>query len=232
MFRNARELLVYLIALEDSEDDHERDFLRSGQALSERLIADGIFDRSSPDRDFAELGRLLWRLKQADSITFIDTHGPSRVGGRLDPALSSLTRDDVSNFANIEVLMHGRIAAKAEASASNTINIGGDVRGSAIQQGTVGSTQTVTTTSGIDVQAAVAALAELRAALLTTGIEAPELEADLATIDVQLASPGPKTGILRESIASVRRIAEGIVAGGAAPEVLHYAEQLSHALGF
>ena len=103
MFRNPHQLLVYLVALEDSEDDHDRDFLRSGQALSERLVTDGHFDQSFAGRDFAELGRLLWRLKQDGSITFIDTHGPSRVGGRLDPQLSSLTRDDVSNFASLKV---------------------------------------------------------------------------------------------------------------------------------
>ncbi len=232
MFRNPHQLLVYLVALEDSEDDHDRDFLRSGQALSERLVTDGHFDQSFADRDFAELGRLLWRLKQDGSITFIDTHGPSRVGGRLDPQLSSLTRDDVSNFASLEVLMPGRAAAMANAPApSNTITIGTAI-GAPIQQGTVGSTQIVTTISGLDVQAAVAALAELRAALSTTGVEEPELEADLATIGAQLASPSPKTGILRESIVSVRRIAEGIVAAGAAPELVRYVEQLSHTLGF
>ena len=89
--------------------------------------------------------------------------------------------------------------------AESYLHIGGSVIGSAIQQGTTGSTQSVSV-HGLDAGGIRDVLGELRAALM--GVDLPpeienELEAEMTTIDVQVASPNPKSSILRECAGSV-----------------------------
>jgi hypothetical protein len=115
--------------------------------------------------------------------------------------------------------------------AETYIHIGGSMIGSAIQQGTTASTQIVG--GPIDTQGAIELMTGIRAALAELALGADsqaEAEAELATIDVQLASPKPKVSILRESVTSLRHITEGAVAGGLAPQLPALLEQLAHAV--
>lgn len=95
---------------------------------------------------------------------------------------------------------------------------------SQIQQGAVGSTQ-----SGTFASLDLAAVAEFVGGLTTalpqlglTGDDEAVAQSDIATIETQLSSPRPKVEIIKESLRSIRNIAEeaagslaasGIVAG-------------------
>ena len=93
---------------------------------------------------------------------------------------------------------------------------------SQIQQGTVGSTQSGTFTS-LD----LAAVAEFVAGLKTmlpqlglTGDDEAVAQSDIATIETQLSSPRPKVEIIKESLRSIRNIAEGTVGSMAASGII------------
>ena len=93
---------------------------------------------------------------------------------------------------------------------------------SLIQQGTEGSTQSGTFTS-LD----PAAVAEFIRGLKTqipqvglTGDDAAEVQSDIATIESQLSSPRPKAEIIKESLRSIRNIAEGTVGSMAASGII------------
>jgi hypothetical protein len=58
--------------------------------------------------------------------------------------------------------------------------------------------------------------------------EREELEAEIKTAEIQISSPKPKHGIIRESLISIRRILEG-TAGGIAARLL--ADQVKLLLG-
>jgi len=98
------------------------------------------------------------------------------------------------------------------------------MEGSQIQQGTMGSTQQGTFSPGNQ-----KALSEFIALLkdkipelqLETG-DKSEIEADIATIEAQIASNRPKSGIIKESIGSIRRVLEGAAGTFAATELLKY----------
>lgn len=47
-----------------------------------------------------------------------------------------------------------------------------------------------------------------------------ELESDVVTIETQLKSPNPKSGIIKECISSLKRILEGATGGAVAAKVL------------
>src|SRR4051812_36788498 len=65
----------------------------------------------------------------------------------------------------------------------------------------------------------------IRTQLATARLKEPEkatVEAQLTTIDAQLASPAPNEGIIREAGRSLRTIIEGAIAGAIVqPEVWH-----------
>lgn len=93
---------------------------------------------------------------------------------------------------------------------------------SQIQQGTVGSTQSGTFTS-LD----LAAVAEFVGGLKTmlpqlglTGEDEAVAQSDIATIETQLSSPRPKAEIIKESLRSIRNIAEGAVGSMAASGIV------------
>jgi hypothetical protein len=93
---------------------------------------------------------------------------------------------------------------------------------SQIQQGTVGSTQ-----SGTFVSLDLAAAAEFVGGLKTmlpqlglTGDDEAVAKSDLATIETQLSSPRPKLEIIKESLRSIRNIAEGAVGSLAASGIM------------
>lgn len=103
----------------------------------------------------------------------------------------------------------------AQSRTYNITNFFAPVQSSQIQQQT---SESIQVTAPIEFHAAAirelieeikTSLHELSLSRETEG----ELNAELGTLDAQIGSPKPKTSILRESMASVRRILEG--AGGA-----------------
>jgi hypothetical protein len=117
--------------------------------------------------------------------------------------------------------------------AQNYLQVGSMV-GSSVQQGSEGLVQS----SGLDTVGLEALAGEIRRLLEThTGLDEAdtnEAAADLATLESQLASPRAKLSIVRESLASLRRILEGAVATGAGaaagPQLPELVERIGHAL--
>lgn len=91
----------------------------------------------------------------------------------------------------------------------NILNIG-QMIGSTIQQGTIGSSQALNIGSeGLEqlrafIEQLSHSLDELQLPMDLRG----ELNAEVATVEAQLTSPKPKTSILREGLSSVQRILE------------------------
>ena len=82
---------------------------------------------------------------------------------------------------------------------------------SQIQQGTSGSTQSGTFTS-LDLAAVADFVRKLKDQLPQLGLTGNDeavAQSDVATIEAQLSSPWPKEAIVKESLLSIRNIAEG-----------------------
>lgn len=93
---------------------------------------------------------------------------------------------------------------------------------SQIQQATAGSTQVGTFTSP-DLAAVaefVRGLKDLLPQLGLTGDDEAVAQSDIATIEAQLSSPRPKAEIIKESLRSIRNIAEGAVGSMAASGIV------------
>ena len=91
----------------------------------------------------------------------------------------------------------------------NVLSVG-QVIGSTIQQGTIGSNQTLNISfEGIEqLWAFVKQLSQSVNELQLKTDERGELNAEVATVEAQLASPKPKAPILREGLSSIKRILE------------------------
>jgi hypothetical protein len=82
---------------------------------------------------------------------------------------------------------------------------------SQIQQGTIGSTQSGAFTS-LDLAAVAEFVGSLKTALSQFGLPSEDeavARGDIATIETQLSSLRPKVEIIKESLRSIRNIAEG-----------------------
>ena len=91
--------------------------------------------------------------------------------------------------------------------------------GSQIQQGTNQSSQALTYTAN-DIEAIVEFVSDLKNLLFELKLSEEahaEVEADIETIESQIKSPRPKATIIRECLASLRSIFEGIVGNAVAP---------------
>ena len=132
-FRNKQDLLIYLVALSDTEDAWR---LQSGQQLGDHLRIEGRLDSQHPDREYAELGRMLWSLKEDGSIRLEDTAMGSGPTARVRPAFGGFTMDDVFKFSGIEVTGQGRAFAQTArpAIAINVANIDMTVLLSAVEE--------------------------------------------------------------------------------------------------
>lgn len=100
---------------------------------------------------------------------------------------------------------------------------------SAVQQGTFGSTQSREVVA-VDAVALRGVLEELRAALAGAQLDTDdqaEAEAEIMAMSAQVASPRPKAAILREGVATLRRVTEAAVAAGAGPQLPELVEQLA-----
>ncbi len=99
----------------------------------------------------------------------------------------------------------------------NIIHIG-QMYQSQIQQGAMGSTQEGAFAS-LDLPALEAFVRDLKTQIPQLGLtddDEAEVQSDIATIETQLSSPRPKTEIIKESLRSIRNIAEGTVGSLAA----------------
>jgi len=93
---------------------------------------------------------------------------------------------------------------------------------SQIQQGTVDSTQSGTFTSLnlAEVAEFVAGLKTILPQLGLTSDDEGVAQSDIATIETQLSSPRPKVEIIKESLRSIRNIAEGTAGSLAASGIV------------
>ena len=93
---------------------------------------------------------------------------------------------------------------------------------SQIQQGTAGSTQSGTFTSLnlAAVAECVRGLSDQLPGLGLAGDDEAVARGDIATIETQLSSPRPKVEIIKESLRSIRNIADGAVGSMAASGII------------
>jgi len=84
--------------------------------------------------------------------------------------------------------------------------------GSQIQQGTSQSSQVLTYNAN-DIEALLKFLADMKSQLSELKLDADsqaEVQADVETIETQIKSPRPKFTVIKECLASLRTILEGI----------------------
>jgi hypothetical protein len=99
---------------------------------------------------------------------------------------------------------------------------------SQIQQGTADSRQ-VGTFASLDMAAVAEFVRGLKTTLPQLGLAGDDeavAQSDLATIETQLSSPRPKVEIVKESLRSIRNIAEGAVGSMAASGIIAGAAKL------
>ena len=109
----------------------------------------------------------------------------------------------------------------AERTPQNVTNFFGPVQSPQVQQGNTQPVQ-VSAAFTVDATAIASFVAKTRTALGSMGLSEDrrrEAEAEVGTLESQLASPKPKASIFRESLESLRRILEG-AGGGAAGQLL------------
>jgi hypothetical protein len=114
--------------------------------------------------------------------------------------------------------------------ASNVMAFGGSVTGSQIQQGTIGSTQSLALHDVESLRELVMAIEEVASTIDLSDEQAQELEADTASARAQLESPRPKPAILREALTSARAILEGAAGGGLVATAPDLIQKIDHAL--
>jgi hypothetical protein len=116
--------------------------------------------------------------------------------------------------------------------AENYMHIG-SISHSQIQQGTTASRQAMNLQEADELRTLVA---DVRAALVQFRLGEEEqqgVEADLATIEIQLGSAKPKVNVVRESLSSTRAVLEGALGGtlaNAAPQLPGLVERIGHAI--
>jgi hypothetical protein len=113
-----------------------------------------------------------------------------------------------------EGMMFSENEKKTASEATYHVHYYGDVGTSQVQQGTVGSSQAISTQ--IDLGGVQSLVTELRSHIaelkLTTELERQML-AEIASIEAQLSAPQPKRGVITECLSSVRNILEGCAGG-------------------
>lgn len=108
----------------------------------------------------------------------------------------------------------------AQQSPQNINNFYAPIHNAQIAQGSAGAIQVAS--ENIDFKLLGEFVARLRGSLPDLQISeeaSKELKSELATLDAQVASPKPKAGIVKESLASLRAILEG-ASGNAAGQLL------------
>ncbi|GAB2742740.1 hypothetical protein GCM10027019_22780 [Melaminivora jejuensis] len=114
----------------------------------------------------------------------------------------------------------------------NIVNVHSMV-GSQIQQGTHGSTQSqVANTNDIDaIRVLISKFGACIHDLPISAEEKAEAQAELSTVEAQLASSKPKISILRESLKTLRNLVEGVASNAVAAGLLPFFGPLAALLG-
>lgn len=111
---------------------------------------------------------------------------------------------------------------KTASEANYHVHYHGNVGTSQIQQGTVDSSQAISTQIDIGgVQSFVDELRPHMAELQLTAELQRQMLAELASIEAQLSAPQPRRGVIAECLSSVRNILEGCAGSLVASGLLH-----------
>ena len=111
----------------------------------------------------------------------------------------------------------------------NLVLVQGSVVRSQIQAGAVGSEQHQDLRLLQEREQITQFLAEVRTALATAELEDEDraaANADVASVEAQLASPRPNEAVVREGLRSLRSVAENLVASGAFAGLVELAQRL------
>ncbi len=139
---------------------------------------------------------------------------------------AAITHDGVVEVE--EALEHPSLPTK-HFPAVNLVMVQGNVVGSQIQAGTIGSEQQYEVQLLQERETITQFLAELRTVLASAAVEEDDLaaaHADIASVEAQLASPRPNAALIREGLRSLRSVAENLVASGAFLGLLELAQRL------
>ncbi len=114
----------------------------------------------------------------------------------------------------------------------NIINIH-HMEGSQIQQGSISSNQTgnFKLTNGIEINQFLKLLKEQLPELSLSNEDESEIKSDIATLESQIDSSRPKSGIIKESLSSIQRILEGATGAVVAQQLIPYVPALLAAMG-
>jgi hypothetical protein len=220
----ARIKLAFKVALAE----HDKGII-SGLGELRRIVGRGVLDKTELRRIayerlhiFTDRMKILVKLdnfRGAIPTTVLDDFYSS-----FDQKLTYLLRQFDVGFEELRL-------PEEPYMSNNSITID-TMLGGGIQQGTRNSSQV--NTAKFDASAALSALAKLQAELATTSLspDIEELQADLATIKVQLQKAQPNSTILTEAVRSVRNVTEGIVAGAMTNRTVQLATDLLRSLGF
>ncbi len=115
-------------------------------------------------------------------------------------------------------------------SMTNSIHVGGNVIGSAIQQGAEGSSQNTQIATG-DITSSLGDLERALSEISIAEAERASLVADIKTIRAQLEKPNPSRTTIVEAGRSIRSVVENIVASAITPQVLAALSTFTRTLG-
>jgi len=108
----------------------------------------------------------------------------------------------------------------------NVVNIGGDMVGSAIQQGSPGAQQNVNT-AGVDaIRELTVFLRDRLDELNLSPEERDEVTAGIEALEGQLRLPTPKRSILTACVGELRAVLSGVTTSIAAGEVMHLLSEI------
>ncbi len=96
----------------------------------------------------------------------------------------------------------------------NINNFYGGVTGSQIQQSSIDSVQTINNFSTKEITNFISSLKDNLKDIELDSEKKKELEAEIATIEIQTKSPKPKESIIKEGLTSIRNILEGASGSG------------------
>lgn len=151
---------------------------------------------------------------------------------RIVEAVRKIVLDWSLRLEREGILGTGMLFTAEEKTRASTVtyNIGtlvtGNVQNSQIQKDSPGAVQ-ILEEPGIEIESLRKIISEIRASLADLGVPSnlnDELMAEVLTVESQARSPRPKPTIIREALASVRRILEsgagGVVAAGIIKQIV------------
>lgn len=175
----------------------------------------------SVDELAAELG---WADAEASAVVeYLDAEGliEHQMGNQ-----ASITHTGV---VEVEQALENPSRPTEHFPAVNLVLVQGSVVGSQIQAGATDSEQYQEVRLLQEREGIKQFLTELRNVLATATVEDEDraaANADIASVEAQLASPRPNEAVMREGLRSLRSVAENLVASGAFMGLLELAQRL------